>query len=181
MVDNCKKTMTLPAKIKLQPIQPAYQYIKINQAIAELNQLIWTTLEGGSSWYRLGGDSYTFDVQYWVHKNTLSVREIKGELRDEKYQMNFVVGTEVLLPLRKYLFSSHPEYGHFSTTADSPYLTAGSAYYQELATYDEPLAKRDQDASRNKKWLMTTEKESEAATFILELCRVIKERKAQDD
>lgn len=175
--------MTLPTQIDVKRIAHIFHaYSKINQAIDELNSLIWDTLQGEDSWYKLGDNPYTFYVTYSVWNKTLKVRNVHGTLKGQEYKISFIGGNyfELVLPVRKYVFSGNPIYGSFSTDRDFRLIT-GSAYYQNLAIYDTKWAERDEDFSRNTKWLMNDEKELEAATFVLELCETIRQRKIEDD
>lgn len=172
--------MTLPNQIKVEHIGHVLDiYSQLNQAIDELNSLIWDTLQGNDSWYRLGDNQYTFYVTYWVWDKTLQVRSVHGTFKGQEYKIRFIGGNhfELVLPVRKYVFSANPVYGSFKTSPDSS-LFAGSGYFQELAVYDTKWAESDNDFSRNTKWLMTAEKELEAANFVLELCETIRQRKA---
>ena len=174
--------MTLLNQIDVKHIAHIFHaYSKINQAIDELNSLIWDTLQGEDSWY-IGDNPYTFYVTYSVWNKTLKVRNVHGTLKGQEYKISFIGGNyfELVLPVRKYVFSGNPIYGSFSTDRDFRLIT-GSAYYQNLAIYDTKWAERDEDFSRNTKWLMNDEKELEAATFVLELCETIRQRKIEDD
>lgn len=175
--------MTLPNQVKVQHIAHVLNtYPKINQAIDELNSLIWDTLQGNDTWYRLGNNPYTFYITYWVCDKTLQVRSVHGTFKKQEYKISFIGGNhfELILPVRKYVFSANPVYGSFKISPDSGLFT-GSGYFQELAVYDTKWAELDNDFSRNTTWLMTEEKELEAASFVLELCETIRRRKAQDD
>lgn len=175
--------MTLPIQINVKHIGHVFSiHPRINQAIDELNLLIWNTLQGEDSWYRLGDNPYSFYVAYWAWDKTLRVRGIHGTFKDQEYEIKFVGENhfEFALPARKYVFSDDPAYGSFNISPDSSLFT-GSGYFQELAVYDTKWAESNKDFSRNIKWLMTDEKQLEAATFILELCEVIRQRTAKDD
>ena len=175
--------MTLPTQIDVKRIAHVFHtYSRINQAIDELNSLIWDTLQGNDSWYKLGNNPYAFYVTYSVWNKTLKVRSVHGTFKGQKYEISFIGGNyfELVLPVGKYVFSGNPIYGSFSTDRDFGLIT-GSAYYQNLATYDTKWAESDEDFSRNTKWLMNDEKELEAATFVLELCKTIKQRKIEDN
>lgn len=175
--------MTLPNQIQIKHISHVLKtYPQINQAIDELNSLIWDTLQGNDSWYRLGDNPYTFYINYWVWERTLQIRNVHGTFKEQKYTISFIGGNhfELILPARKYVFSDDSAYGSFQISPDSGLFT-GSGYFQEHAVYDTKWAESDEDFSRNIKWLMTDKKEQEVATFVLELCEAIKQRKAQDN
>ena len=175
--------MTLPSQIKVKHISHVLDtHSKVNQAIDALNSLIWDTLQGEDSWYKLGDNPYAFYVTYWVWNKTLEIKSVHGTFKEQKYKISFIGRNyfELVLPIRKYVFSGNPVYGSFSTDRDFGLIT-GSAYYQNLATYDTKWAESDEDFSRNTKWLMNSEKELEAATFVLELCKTIRQRKIEDD
>ena len=174
--------MTLPTQIDVKHIAHIFHaYSKINQAIDELNSLIWDTLQGNDSWY-IGNNPYAFYVTYSVWNKTLKIRSVHGTFKEQKYEISFIGSNhfELVLPIRKYVFSGNPIYGSFSTDRDFGLIT-GSAYYQNLAMYDTKWAESNEDFSRNTKWLMNSEKELEAATFVLELCETIRQRKIEDD
>ena len=175
--------MTLLNQIDVKHIAHIFHaYSKINQAIDELNSLIWDTLQGEDSWYKLGDNPYAFYVTYWVWNKTLEVRSVHGTFKEQDYKISFVGGNhfELVLPIRRYVFSGNPAYGSFSTDRDFGLIT-GSAYSQNLAIYDTKWAESNKDFSENAKWLMNNEKELEAATFVLELCKTIRQRKIEDD
>ena len=175
--------MTLLNQIDVKHIAHIFHaYSKINQAIDELNSLIWDTLQGEDSWYKLGDNPYAFYVTYWVWNKTLEVRSVHGTFKEQDYKISFIGGNhfELILPVRKYVFSGSPAYGSFKISPDSS-LFAGSGYFQELAVYDTKWAESDKDFSRNIKWRMTGEKELETASFTLDLCEAINQHKAKDD
>ena len=175
--------MTLPNQIDVKRIAHVFHtYSKINQVIDKLNSLIWDTLQGNDSWYKLGDNPYAFYVTYSVWDKTLKIRSVHGTFKGQKYKISFIGGNyfELILPVRKYVFSSNIIYGSFSTDRNFGLIT-GSAYHQSLAMYDTKWAESDEDFSRNTKWLMNNEKELEAATFVLELCKTIGQRKIKDD
>ena len=174
--------MTLLNQIDVKHIAHIFHaYSKINQAIDELNSLIWDTLQGNDSWY-IGNNPYAFYVTYSVWNKTLKIQSVHGTFKEQKYKISFIGGNyfELVLPIRKYVFSGNPVYGSFSTDCDFGLIT-GSAYYQNLAIYDTKWAESNEDFSRNTKWLMNNEKELKAATFVLELCETIRQRKIEDD
>ena len=175
--------MTLPTQIDVKHITHVfYTHSKINQAIDELNLSIWDTLQGNDSWHKLGDNPYAFYITYWVWNKTLEIKSVHGTFKRQEYKMSFIGSNhfELVLPIRRYVFSGNPAYGSFSTDRNFGLIT-GSAYFQNLAIYDTKRAERNEDFSENTKWLMNNEKELEAATFVLELCKTIRQRKIEDN
>lgn len=177
--------MTPPNQIKVEHIAHVHvldTHSKVNQAIDELNSLIWDTLQGEDSWYELGDNPYAFYVTYRVWDKTLKVQSVQGTFKERDYKIGFISSNhfELILPVRKYVFSGSPAYGSFRISPDSSLFT-GSGYFQELAVYDTKWAESDKDFSRNIKWRMTSEKELEAATFVLDLCEAINQHRGKDD